>query len=887
MFTSLKHFGSRLRALFTTRAMDRDFQQELDSHLTMMAEDNVRRGMSPEQARRAALIRLGGPVAIQEQHRAVRGLPSVEATLQDVRFAFRLMAKDPWFSAAAIIALALGIGANTTGFGIVNAAFLRGLPVADSDRLYVLSWQARQGYDIALKFPDLQEARSQSRTFASLAGYRSATMNVSDDRGLPEEVRGAWLTINTFGLLRQQPSLGRDFVTGDDRPGAEPVVIIGERLWKQRYGADPAVIGSSIRLNGQPATVVGIMPGSMKFPANTDLWAPLVPDADRETPRGRLLTFGRLKDGVTRDEALTEMNGIAQRLAIAFPDANRDVAGANLETFTQRFVGGNARVVFLVMMGAVSFVLLIACANVANLLLVKSTRRAREIAVRIAMGATRWRVVRQLLLESIVLGAIGGGLGLILAQIAMAAIDAGIQDPGKPYWIAFTLDYVVFGYVASICVLTGVLFGLAPALQISRTNVNDVLKDAGRGSVGTRRARWFTGSMVVVELALTIVLLAGAGLMLRSFTKLYALDVGFPTDRLMAMQLQLPDSKYATPEARRLFYEQIEPRLAAISGVEAVAVTTAVPPFGSGQRVLELEGRQPPSPGGPSWSATVVTISTRFFDVIGVPIARGRMFRATDGAPGSEAAIVNERLAATLFPGEDPIGKRLRFSQLQPGPGRPQDVWRTIVGISRSIPHGQKQQYEPAPVVYLPSRQDPPLGASLLVRSSLPPASVMESVRREVQSIDRDQPVVTVQTLDQMLAQDRWPYRLFGGLFAIFALIGLGLSSVGLYAVMAYSVTLRTQEIGVRMTLGADRREVSWLVLKRGLVQLALGLTLGLAGALALSRVMRSVLVQVTPSDPVTFGTITLLLTLVSIAACLQPARRASRVDPVVALRAE
>jgi putative ABC transport system permease protein len=885
MFTSLKHFGSRLGALFTTRQMDRDFQQELDAHLTMLTEDNVRRGMSPEQARRAALIRMGGPASIQDQHRAVRGLPSLDAILQDVRFALRLMAKDPWFSAAAIMALALGIGANTTGFGIVNAAFLRGLPVADSDRLYVLSWQARQGYDITLKFADLQEARSQTRTFASLAGYRSATMNVSDDRGLPEEVRGAWLTINTFALLRQQPSLGRDFVTGDDRPGAEPVVIIGERLWKQRYGADPGVIGSSLRLNGQPATVVGIMPESMKFPANTDVWAPLLPDASRENPGGRLLTFGRLKDGVSRDEALAEMSGIAQRLAIAFPDAERDIAGANLETFTQRFVGGNARVVFLVMMGAVSFVLLIACANVANLLLVKSTRRAREIAVRIAMGATRWRVIRQLLLESIVLGAIGGGLGLFLARIAMAAIDAGIQDPGKPYWITFTLDYVVFGYVAGICVLTGLLFGLAPALQVSRTNVNDVLKDGGRGSVGSRRARWFTGSMVVVELALTIVLLAGAGLMLRSFTKLYTLDVGFPTEHLMSMQLQLPDSKYVTPDARRIFYGEVEPQIAAIAGVESIAVTTAVPPFGSGQRLLEIEGRQ--QSGEPSRGVTVVTISTRFFDVIGVPIARGRMFRATDGAPGSEAAIVNERLAATFFPGEDPIGRRLRFSQLQPGPGRPEDVWRTIVGMSRSIPHGQRQQFEPTPVVYLPSRQDPPLSASLLVRSSLPPASVMESVRREVQSIDRDQPVVTVQTLDQMLAQDRWPYRLFGGLFAIFALIGLGLSSVGLYAVMAYSVTQRTQEIGVRMTLGADRREVSWLVLKRGLVQLALGLTLGLGGALALSQVMRSVLVQVTPSDPVTFGTITLLLTLVSIAACLEPARRASRVDPVVALRAE
>ncbi len=887
MFTPLKHFAARLRALVSSRRLDQDFQQELDSHLTMLTEDNLRLGMAPDQARRAALIRVGRSTSLEEQHREVRGLPFAETILQDLRFALRLMAKERWFSAAAIVALAFGIGANTTGFGIVNAAFLRGLPVAASERLYVLTLQARQGYDRDLTYAELQEARSQSRAFASLAGYRSATMNVSDDRGMPEEVRGAWVTINAFGLLPQQPMFGRDFVAGDGKPGADRVAIIGERLWRQRFGADPQVLGSSIRVNGQPATVVGVMPESMKFPTNTDLWTPLIADPALENPRARLVVFGLLKDGVRRAEALTEVNGIAQRLAIAYPDTNRDFVGANVETFTERFVGGNARITFLVMMGAVSFVLLIACANVANLLLVKSTSRAREIAVRMAMGATRWRVVRQLLLESVVLGTLGGVLGLILAQFAMSALDAGVQDPEKPHWIRFTLDYVVFGYVAGICVLTGILFGLAPALQVSKTNVNDVLKDAGRGSIGTRRARWFSGTMVVVELALTIVLLAGAGLMLRSFTKLYNLDVGFRTDHLMAMQLQLPDSKYRTPEARRLFYDQVEPRLAAVSGVEAITVTTGVPPFGSGQRSLEIEGPQPSTSFESSRSATVVTISPRFFDVIGVPIARGRMFREADGAPGSETVIVNERLASTFFPSENPIGKRLRFQQLQPGPGRPLDVWRTIVGVSRSIPHGSRQQYEPAPVIYLPARQDPPLRASLLVRSALPPASVIEAVRREVQAIDRDQPVVTIQTLDQMLAQDRWPYRVFGGLFAIFALIGLGLSAMGLYAVMAYSVTQRTQEIGVRMTLGADRREVSWLVLKRGLGQLAIGLTVGLAGALALSRVMRRLLVEITPSDPVTFLSITTLLTCVSIAACLLPARRATRVDPVVALRAE
>jgi putative ABC transport system permease protein len=884
--TRLKYLGARLRASLGGHDYDRDFREELDAHVAMLTEDNLRRGMSPDEARRVALVRVGGVASIQEQHRGVRGVPSLEAILQDLRFAFRLIAKERWFAAAAITAMALGIGANTTGFALVNAAFLRGLPVKNADRLFVLSWHARQNVDRDLSERELQDVRSQARSFAGLAGYRPGTMNVSGDKGLPEEVRGARISANTFGLLRQPPLLGRDFTAGDDRPGAEPVVIIGEGLWKTRFAADPNVIGSVLRLDGQPAAIVGVMPDSMKFPANTDLWAPLVPADTGRDPRGRLLVFGLLKEDVSRAEARAEMNGIAQRLAIAYPETNKEFVSANVDTFTERFVGGNAKIVFLVMMGAVSFVLLIACANVANLQLVKSAHRAREIAVRMAVGAGRWRIVQQLLLESVVLGLIGGSLGLLLAEAAMRAIDAGIQDPGKPYWIVFRLDYVVFAYVAGVCVMTGVLFGLAPALQVSKTNVIEVLTDGGRGSVGNTRTRWFSGTMVVVELALTIVLLAGAGLMVRSFTKLYHLDVGFRTDKLMSMRVQLPAAKYGSPEARRAFYERTEPRLAAIPGVENISLTTAVPPFPAGQRLLEIEGRAVGS-AEQSQSATAVTISEAFFDVIDVRLLRGRQFLATDGAPGSEVVIVNERLASMFFPGQDPIGQRLRFQQLRPVPGTPPDVWRTIVGVSPSLPHGSRQRYAPAPVVYLPHRQDPPGDASLLVRSSLPPSSVMEAVRREVQAIDRDQPVVTIQTLDQMLAQDRWPYRVFGALFLIFAAIGLGLSSVGLYAVMAYSVTQRTQEIGVRMTLGADRREVSWLILKRGLVQIVLGLTIGLGGALALSRVMQSVLVQITPTDPVTFAAITVLLTIVSVSACLIPARRATHVDPVVALRAE
>ena len=825
----------------------------------------------------------------------LRSAPVLWSMLQDLRFTLRLIAKERWFSAAAIVALALGIGVNAIGFTIVNAAFLRGLPIKDSGRFYILTWQT-QGGRRNVSHADLQDWRGQSRTFTGLAAFRNDRINLSDGRALPEQVRGTLVTANTFGLIGQQPLIGRDFAADDDRQGAEPVAIIGYTLWKNRYAGNPDVLGTAVRLNGQPATIIGVMPDTMRFPDNTDVWVPFIPTAAQKARDARVLSvFGRLRDGTSQVEARTELNGLARALQAAYPDAYKNLTGVRVETFQERYVGGPARVVFLVMMGAVCFVLLIACANVANLTLSRSAHRAREIAVRIAMGATRWRVVRQLLLESVVFGVIGGALGLFLAVVGAQVIDAAVQDPDKPYWITFTVDYVVFGYVAAICVLTGILFGLAPALHVSKSNVNDVLKEGGRGSVGTRRARWFSGTMVVVELALTIVLLAGAGLMIRSFTKLYTLDLGISTEHLMTMRMQLPEAKYATPESRRSFYDRVEPRLAAIPGVEAVAVTTSVPPLGSSERALEIDGQPPRASEDQPQNVLTVTISPRFFEAVGVRIARGRPFHETDGMPGTETIIINERVAAQFFPGQDPIGKRIRFTPREntssgPAPARPEvsrEIWRTIVGISPSILHDSTRGAEPNAVVYLPHRQIPPASATLLVRSALPPGSVMAAVRREVQAIDQDQPVFTVQTLDQILAQNRWPFRVFGGLFAIFAAIALVLSSVGLYAVMAYSVTQRTQEIGVRMALGAAGGDVSWLILKRGLIQLAIGLTIGLGGALALTRVLRRALFQVAPTDPVTFASITILLTVVSLAACLVPARRATRVDPLVALRAE
>jgi predicted permease len=889
MFTTLRVLAARLRAFVRAPEHDRDFELELDSHLALMVEDNIRRGMTPEQARRAALIRMGGPVSLQEQHRAVRGLPMVDALLQDLRFAFRLIARDRWFSAAGIGALALGIGANAIGFTIVNAAFLRGLPFEDSARLHVIARQGRSGSRPSFSHREFDHLRARSRTFTDLAAFSNATINISDDRELPEEARGTWITANAFGVLGQRPLLGRDFGPADDRIGADAVAILSFRIWKNRYGGDPGVIGKALRLSGQPATIVGIMPDGMNFPNNTEIWAPFIPTVEQRQQNVRPLNmFGRLRAGHVRAEAQAELNGIALQLAEAYPDTNRELSRITVETFTERYVGGPARIVFLTMMGAVSFVLLIACANVANLLLSRSAQRARELAVRIALGATRWRVVQQLLIESVVLGTIGGGIGLFLAAAGVQWLDAAIQDPGKPYWITFTVDRVVFGYVAAICVLTGMLFGLAPALHVSKPDINSVLKEGGRGTTGNRRVRWLSGTMVVVELALAIVLLAGAGLMIRSFIKLQNLDIGIHTDHLMAMRMHLPASRYATAEARRMFFDQLKPRLAAIPGVEMAAVTTAVPPLGGGHGTFEIEGRPADAPDGSRQYVSAVTISPQFFEVVGASLVRGRNFHDGDGAPGSEAVIINERMAARHFPAEDPIGRRIRFQQRELTPGQPPSAWLTIVGISPAIRHSSgKVAGEPSDVVYLPDRQDPPDSASLLVRSKLAPETVMNAVRRVVQSIDRDQPVYTIQTLEQLLAQDRWPFRVFGSLFAAFAIIALVLSSVGLYAVMAYAVSQRTQEIGVRMALGGDRRQMWWLILKRGLAQLGLGLTLGLAGALALSQLLRTVLVQITPTDPVTYFTITIILVTVALFACLIPARRATQVDPMVALRVE
>jgi predicted permease len=875
----------RLLALLQRDRLDRDLDEELDSHLAMLIDENIRRGMTPDEAARAARIRLG-PASLRDQHRDTRGVPQIEAIWLDLRFAFRLIAKERWFAAAAIAALALGIGANATGFTIVNAVFLRGLPVADADRLYVLSWQTRAGRRTNTSYTELQEWRAESRTFAGFAGYRSAELSIADGSASPEQVDGAWLTANAFALLGQQPLLGRGFLETDDRIGADPVVIIGHQLWQRRFGGNPAVLGRILRVNGQPSTIVGVMPAGMKFPDQAEIWRPFVPtEAERQRDARSLRVFGRLTDGADRRTAQAEMNAVAAQLIAAFPDATKDLTGIRVETFTERYIGGMGRPMFYLVMAAVTFVLLISCANVANLLLSRSIYRGRELAVRGALGATRARVVRQLLLESIVLAVIGGSIGLVLAAFAVDAFAAAMEGT-LPYWIVFRIDYMVFAYVAGICVVTAILFGLAPAMQMSTTATNDVLKENGRGQTGGWRVRRFRSAVVVGELALTIVLLVGASQTIRSFAALYSADLGIDIDGLLTMALQLPGERYRNADERRGFFERLEPRLAALPGIESAAVTNGVPPLDGGERLLETERT---APDAEAIFVGTVTATPRFFDVLGVRLLRGRNFDERDGAPGAEAVIINTLLAERFFPGEDPLGKRLRFRPRERAAGTAPDVWRTVVGIAPLVKHGSNADSYINAVVYTPYRQEAPASAALLVRSALPVASVIDAVRREVQAIDPDQPVLGIQTVAQLLEQDRWWYRTWAALFGTLALIALTLSAIGLYGVMAYAVSQRTQEIGVRVALGADRRRVSWLILRWTARQTAFGLVIGfmVAVPLALGRVFPGGIEDMTPFDPIAVIGIVAILGSVAVAASLVPVRRATRVDPVIALRAE
>jgi predicted permease len=809
---------------------------------------------------------------------------------QDLQFALRLLVKDKWFTLIATLALAFGIGVNATVFTFVNAVLIRGLPFDDPDRLMaVYSTDPVRNRNMGVSYLDFEEWK-RTNAFSSVTLMSGTTMNVSDEGRPPERYAGMFVSAQTFRLLGQSPVLGRDFLPDDDRPGATPVVLIGSSLFKDRYGSDPATVGRTIRVNEIPAVVIGVMPEGFRFPGNTDLWQPLavLPGLLKQQRNARTFQMlGRLAPDSAREQAQSELDALTQRLAAEFPDTNKDVR-AVVQPYHERVNGPQIRTVFLSLLGAVAFVLLIACANVANLLLARAASRAREISVRVSLGASRRRVVRQLLIESLVLALIAGVIGFGITLIGIRLFDLATQDVGRPYWIQFTMDARVFGYLALICLVTAVAFGLAPALHIARTDVNEVLKEGGRsGSAGTRVRRW-TGVLVIGELALTLALLAGAAFMLRNFMTLYRLDVGIETSRLLTMALVLPDAKYPALEQRLAFYDQLQQRLGA--RLSAVAVATNGPMQGGLPRQFEIVG-QPRVEGAPLPSVTMLGVDPRYFETVGIRPLRGRQFTANDGSAGQENAIINTRLAQMHFPNGDPLGRQIVLSLDpalgDPPPGIPYSQTLTVVGVVPNIRQRGFEDPDPDPVAYVPFRMQPRGVMTLLARAAGDPHQLTPAVREELRAIDPDLPLFNIRTVDESLARERWPFRVFGTLFAIFAGGALLLSAIGLYAVTAYSVRQRSQEIGIRTALGAQSGQVMWLFVRRAFIHLAVGLTLGVAGAIGVGSVFEAggILVHINGRDPVTIGSIAVLLTVVALVASIWPARQATKLDPVVALR--
>lgn len=805
---------------------------------------------------------------------------------QDLRYAVRVLIKRRWYTLAAMTALALGIGANTAVFTLVNVVMLQGLPFEHSDRIVALGMHDARPRNYGVSSQDFDDWRRATRTIPDLSAAFGANLTFSGDDRAPEQYAGVYMNAGGFDITGAKPIIGRLFTADDDRVGAPGVVVLSNDIWKNRYGSDPSVLGKNVRVQALDVTIIGVMPPNMKFPFNTEAWIPLaqLPPAVVNLGRGnrQLFVFGRLADGVTLEQARSEFTTVSRELARQYPNTNKEMT-ATVDLFLDRVLGGPIKLMFWSLMGAVVFVLLIACSNVANLLLAQAADRAREIGVRVALGATRWRIVRQLLVESVLLSLVSGIAGLGLAQLGIKWFDLETQGVGKPYWMIFRMDPRAFAFFVGVSVLSGILFGLMPALHISKTNLNEVLKEGGRSGGGMRSRRW-AGALVVTQVTLTLVLLAGAGFMMRSFLVLYRMDTGFDSSRLLTMQMLMPARKYVTPADRVAFLKRVDERISSAAAVES-ATTVSNWPFGGGApRLLAVEGRT--LPGNRAPSITVVSTGPRYFDTLGVRLIRGRALSDAD-AVSQQSVVVNRRLADMYFQGDDPIGRRIRLTE--EFPTGPQTDWFTIVGISPNIRQGNVQQTDPEPVAYVPHVELPGLGRSvaLLVRTRVEPAKATAAMREEVRAVDADMPLFNVRTMDEQLAQLRWPYRVFGAMFTTFAVIALILSAVGLYAVTAYSVTQRTQEIGVRMALGAEPGSIRWLILRRALIQLAIGLTVGVAGAFGVGRLLQSMLVQIPTADPVTLTTIVAILLAIAIAACLVPSRRATRLDPAIALRYE
>lgn len=805
------------------------------------------------------------------------------AWLKELRYAARALRNSPGVAGIAVLALALGIGLTATMFSIVEGAILRGLPFEDGDRIMHLERNnlSRDIEGMGVPLHDYLDWREQQRSFESLAAYYEGTVNLS---GLERAERydGAFITADGLELLGVRPALGRLFREDENEPGSAPVILLGHHVWRDRFDADPAVLGRIVRVNGEQATVIGVMPEGFRFPTTQDVWLPLRLDPTR-IARGEgttLEVFGRLREGVSRDGAAAEMQTIARRLAEAHPETNEGV-GAVVQPFTEEYIGDEASTMLWTMLGAVFLVLLIACANVANLLLARATTRSRELAIRSAIGASRLQVVAKLVGEALVLAGVGAVLGLGLAWAGVRTFNAAVAPASPPFWIDIGLHPRVLLFVVGITLLSALLSGIAPALQATGTRLNEVLKDESRGSSGFRVGR-LSRVLVTGEIALSVGLLVATGLMIRSVTELASVDYGFERESVFSARMGLFETDYPDAESRRRYYERLLPRLRELPGVRAATITTALPGVWSGGTSFAVAGRgyeRPQDRPNARW----VAIAPGYFATFDVRPLRGRLFDLRDGPDAAPVAIVNRSFVTRHFPGEDPLGKRIRRG----GDGS-DEPWRTIVGVVPDMYLQGVQNPDDDPAgMYLPLAQSDARFTYLAIRSNGNPMTLANPARDAVASVDPHIPLYWVQSVQDAIDETTWYYRVFGALFAVFGFVALFLASIGLYGVMSASVASRTVEMGIRMALGAKGKDVVRLVLRQGLLQIGIGLVLGVGLAALLARGLDILLYEVGAWDPTTFLIIAAVIAATGLLAAWVPALRATRLEPMLALRYE
>ncbi len=869
----------RWRSLTQKDEMDQELDQELQFHLDRDIDRKIRNGMNSEEARYAALKSFNRLEQSKEECRSARGVGLVENIVRDITYSLRVLIKNYAFTIVVILTLALGIGANTAIFSFANGILLRPLPYPEFDRLVVLDETApKQGIpSLAVSYPNFLDWRDQNTVFEGVATHYGTSRFSMTLSGEAKEIRGSRVSSGLFEVLRVSPQLGRTFTINEDRPEEDGVVILGYDLWQRYFGGDPNIVGQKVVISSRARTVIGVMPRGFRFPELSELWVPLAFTTKIYTRNDHgLEAIARLKDGVSVAQAQSEMHGIAAHIEELNPVTN---AGLDVSVTSLRDnLSGNYRDALLILLGVVGCVLLVACVNVANLMLARATARQKEFALRAALGASRWRLVRQLLFESLLLATVGGVLGFVLSVWALRLLLTAIPID-LPFWMNFSIDLRVLGFTLVITLLTGLIFGVVPALQTSRVDLNDTLKEGGRGNSGVRSR--LRSLLVVAEIAMSLILLVGAGLMVQSFLRLRHVNIGLDPKNVLTASLIAPRAKYKEDAQRAAIIKQILERVKSLPGVESASATGTLPLNGSTWgRSITVEGYPVLSVGqAPSVQHTVVTPG--YFHTMGITLLAGRDFNDSDTKDSPDITIIDERLARQYWPNQSPIGKRVRF-----GPPEDNEPWHTIVGVVSAVRH-QRMQEETDPSVYMPHQKIPTGGMTLVARTSSNPHDFIRAVRHEVAQLDPDLPVSEVATMEEVVAESIWQPRLYALLFGVFAAGALLLALIGIYGVMAFLVQTRTHEIGIRMALGASARDVFKLIVGRGMKLTAVGVVLGVGGAIALTRLMHSLLFNTSATDPFIFLVISALLSLAAFFACYLPARRAAKTDPLIALRYE